>query len=175
LEHLRKAVEIYPEFAAAYGALGSLYLLQKEDDLAAEAFERALSIDENLPDACFGLGSLYSVQKRYGEAEKLLVRAEMLSPEDWRIQSALGENYLRAGQNGKAEQSLRRAQELHPEAPRLHALLINALVIQEKYNESLTEMDEYLRLFPHDRLAAQVRQKRDALREHLRVTTATAH
>jgi len=175
LEHLRKAVEIYPDFAAAYAAMGSLFLLQKEDARAAEAFETALRIDENLSDACFGLGSLYSLQKRYAEAEALLLRAAMLNPEDWRIHAALGENYLRAGLNGKAEQSLRLAQELHLEAPRLHVLLINALVIQEKYPASLAEMDEYLRLFPDNRMAPQVRQKRDALREHLRVTSAAAH
>lgn len=164
---LRRAVDIYPQFASAHAALGTAFLLQHEDALAAEAFERALAIDENLPDACFGLGSLYSQQKRYAEAETLLLRVQMLRPDDWRVYYALGENYYRAGQSDKAEQSLRRAHEIHGETPRLHVLLINALVTQEKYAESLDEMDEFLRLFPDDRLAPNVRQKRDALRANL--------
>jgi len=174
IRQLRKAVEVYPKFAAAQAALGTAFLLQYEDAQAAEAFKKALEIDENLPDACFGLGSLYGRQKRYAEAEALLLRVQMLKPDDWRVYYALGENYFRAGQNDKAEQSLRRAHELHAETPRLHVLLINSLVIQEKYAESLEEMEEYLRLFPNDRLAPKVRQKRDALQEHLRTVSAAA-
>lgn len=174
IRQLRKAVNIYPQFASAHAALGTAFLLQHEDAQAAEAFEKALQIDENLPDACFGLGSLYSQQKRFSEAEVLLLRVQMLRPDDWRVYYALGENYYRAGQSDKAEQSLRRAHELHGEFPRLHVLLINALVTQEKYAESLGEMDEFLRLFPNDRLAPSVRQKRAALRDHLRVESAAA-
>jgi TolA-binding protein len=174
VRQLQRAVDIYPQFASAHAALGTAFLLQHEDSLAAEAFERALAIDENLPDACFGLGSLYSQQKRFAEAEALLLRVQMLRPSDWRVYYALGENYYRAGQSNKAEQSLRRAHELHAETPRLHVLLINALVTQEKYAESLGEMDEFLRLFPDDRLAPNVRQKRDALRESLRGVSVAA-
>lgn len=174
IRQLRKAVEVYPEFATAHAALGAAFLLKHEDAQAAEAFEKALAIDENLPDACFGLGSLYSLQKRFPEAETVLLRAQMLRPDDWRVYYALGENFFRAGQSDKAEQSLRRAHELHAETPRLHVLLLNALVIQEKYAESLEETEEFLRLFPNDRLAPNVRQKRDALRERLRVTSAAA-
>ena len=172
LQHLRKAVEIYPEYAAAHAATGSTFLLMYEDVMAAEAFEKALAIDENLPDACFGLGSLYSRQKRFAEAEELLLRVHMLRPDDWRVHYALGENYYRGGQSAKAEQSLRRAHELHADTPRLHVLLVNALVLQEKYPEALAEMDEFLQLFPNDRLAQNVRQKRDALQEHLRGVSA---
>jgi thioredoxin-like negative regulator of GroEL len=174
IRHLKKAVDLYPEFAAAHAALGSAFLLQHEDAQAAAAFERALAIDENLPDACFGLGSLYNLQKRFAEAETLLLRAQMLRPDDWRIYYALGENYFRAGHSEKAEQSLRRAHGLHAETPRLHVLLINALVTQEKWADSLQEMEEFLRLFPDDRLAPDVRLKRDALRDHLRTYSTSA-
>lgn len=174
IPHLRKAIAAYPEFAAAHAALGTAFLLQNQDARAAAAFEQALAIDENLPDACFGLGSLYSQQRRYREAEVLLLRAQMLRPEDWTVLYALGENYYRAGLGGKAEQSLRRAHELHVETPRLHVLLINALLAQDKLAESLGEMEEFLRLFPDDPLASPVRLKRDALRESLRgISVAT--
>ncbi|MGH9789990.1 MAG: hypothetical protein ACRD5W_02160 [Candidatus Acidiferrales bacterium] len=38
--------------------------------------------------------------------------------------------------------------------PRILILLINALVVQEKYPESLVRMDEFLAQFPKSSLAA---------------------
>jgi outer membrane protein assembly factor BamD (BamD/ComL family) len=49
----------------------------------------------------------------------------------------------------------------------MYLLLINALAGQEKYTETLAAMENFLKLFPDDRFAPQVAQKRDLLREEL--------
>ncbi len=167
IPHFQAAVQLYPQYATAYSALGAAHLGLGERNEATVAFENGLKIDENLPDACMGLGALYNAQKRYGEAEKLLLRARLLKPEDWRIHYELGEAYWGAGNWARAEESLRRAKELRAGFPRLYLLLINVLALQNKHNETLTAMEDFLRLFPQNSFAQQVRQKRDHLKRHL--------
>jgi hypothetical protein len=67
-------------------------------------------------------------------------------------------------------ESLRRGVELHPEFARLHLLLMNVLALQEKYPEALAEMEKFLRMFPQDSFAPQVRQKRDLLKAQIEKT-----
>ncbi len=165
--HLQAAVQLYPRFASAYGALGTALANTGDSKAAAGAFEKALEIDEKLFIANLGLGNLYLAEKRYGEAEKYLARASMLKPDDWRVQYELGDVYWRTGDWPKAEERLRRAVELHGKLPRIHLLLINALAGQEKYAELLAAMETFLKLFPDDRFAPQVAQKRDLLRTEL--------
>ncbi len=165
--HLESAVRLYPRFAAAYGAMGAAYASAGDANAAATAFEKALEIDENLSAACLGLGTLYAAEQRYTEAEKYLLRARVHKPEDWHVHYQLGEVYWRTGDWAKAEESLSRAIALHGQLARMHLLLINVLAGQEKYPDILNAMENFLRLFPHDRFAAQVIQKRDLLRAEI--------
>jgi len=168
--HFQAAIQLYPRFAAAHAALGSAQLSQGDNKAAAAAFEKALEIDTNLPGACLGLGTLYTFEQRFAEAEIQLLRARMLKPEDWRVHHELGEIYWRMGDWRKAEESLGRAVELHTEFARLHLLLMNVLALQEKYPEALAEMEKFLRMFPQDSFAPQVRQKRDLLKAQIEKT-----
>jgi tetratricopeptide (TPR) repeat protein len=170
IAHFQAAIELYPRFAAAYAALGSAQLTLGDRKAAAAAFEKALEIDDNLPAACLGLGTLYAMEQRYADAEKQLLRAQMLKPEDWRVHYQLGEIFWRMGNWSKGEESLRRGVELHPEFARLHLLLMNVLALQEKYPEALAEMEKFLRMFPQDSFAPQVRQKRDLLKAQIEKT-----
>ncbi len=166
IPHLEAAIQLYPQYAAAYSALGAARLGLGER-AAAVAFEKALEIDENLPDACLGLGAIYNAQQRHDEARRLLLRVRLLKPDDWRVHYELGEAYWGQRNLASAEESLRQARSLHQNFPRLHLLLINALVLQDRYHEAVTAMEIYLRLFPQDSFAQQVRQKRDHLKRHL--------
>ena len=165
--HLQAAVELYPRFAIAYGALGAVHTSGGDTKAAEAAYEKALEIDETLSTAHLGLGNLYLAEKRYRDAEKHLLRALSLKPDDWRVQYGLGDLYWRAGLWARAEEKLRRAIELHGKVPRLYLLMINVLAEQEKYVETLATMENFLKLFPDDRFAKQVAQKRDLLRVEL--------
>ncbi len=165
--HLRSAIQAYPRFASAYGALGVAHTSAGETKAAEAAYEKALEIDETLSIAHLGLSNLYLKEKRYQDAEKHLDRADSLKPEDWRVQYGLGDLYWRVGKWGKAEEKLRRAIELHGKLPRMHLLMINVLAGQEKFPEALAAMENFLKLFPEDRFAPEVRQKRDLLKVHI--------
>ncbi|HEY4581152.1 MAG TPA: tetratricopeptide repeat protein [Candidatus Acidoferrales bacterium] len=174
IEHFEAAISLYPEYAAAYSAMGTARLRLEQRKEAVAAFESALKIDENLLDANLGLGALHSAEKRYAEAEKYLLRARLVKPDEWRILYELGSVYSNLGNWAGAEENLGRAKALHAELPRIHLLLLNALTRQEKYKESLAAMEEFLRRFPLDPFAAQVRQKHELLKAHVAKEAETA-
>lgn len=161
------AVRLYPAYAAAYSGLGAAHQALGKETAAEEAFTKALEIDEDQLPACLGLGVIHRKKQKHPEAEKLLLHARQLRPEDWRIHAELGELYLAAANPEKAQQSLEQALKIDSSQARIHLLFINALALQEKYPQALSAMDEYLRRFPKDSFAAQVREKRRALREFL--------
>ena len=163
IARVQAALRIHPQCAAAYAVLGTAYLGQNQTEEAVAAFKRALELDAALPDANFGLGVLRSSQRDYAAAEKLLLRAAQARPGNAMVQFELGQLYLRRENFPEAEAYLRLALALREDHPRTHLLLINALAMQDKLSEALAAMDAYLKRFPADPFAAQVRAKRNAL------------
>jgi superkiller protein 3 len=172
LKHLAAAARLYPEYAGAYSAMGTVSLKLGRQAQAMAAYQKALEIDLNLAEAAFGLGALLAAQQRYDEAERHLLRARLLSAQNWRVHFELGQLYWRQGEWEESEGSLRRAYNLHQDYPRLHLLLINVLALQEKYPQTLAAMNTFLALFPQDDFAEQVSQKRDRLQTMLETLPA---
>jgi tetratricopeptide (TPR) repeat protein len=168
-EHFAKAVALYPEYASAHAALGSLALAAKDGKAAQAAFVRAVEIDSNLVDAQLGLASIALGAKKYDDARTYLLKARGLKPDDWRILHQLGETEWQLGLFEEAEPNLRRAIELNASSERTHLLLINVLALQEKLPETLRAMDVFLKLFPRSPFAPQVREKRAALKKQIGV------
>ncbi|MGH9816791.1 MAG: tetratricopeptide repeat protein [Candidatus Acidiferrales bacterium] len=172
--HFEEATELFSGYASAHSALGAALLAQKKQPEAAAAFAAALKVDPHLLEACMALGSLHNAKKEFAEAQPLLLTARRLRASDWRIHFQLAEAFMGLADWLHAEESLRETARLHPEAPaRVYLLLINSLVRQDKYPEALAAMDSYLKRFPEDPFAKQVRTKRDALRKDLE--RAAAH
>ncbi|HEY7679449.1 MAG TPA: DUF2012 domain-containing protein [Terriglobia bacterium] len=167
VEAFLKAVELYPDYASAHSALGMSYLGLRKEKEAQAAFAAALKVDDNLPEACIGMASLHNAARRFAEALPLLQRALAMVPQQWRVHYELGQAHLGLQDFPQAEQSLLQARKLHPEFARTYLLLINVLASQEKLPEALAAMDEYLKRFPSDSFAPQVRAKRDTLRQEL--------
>jgi tetratricopeptide (TPR) repeat protein len=167
VRHMQRAVEIYPQFAAAYAAMGNAQQMLKESEEATKSFNRALEIDDTLYAAWLGLGTLHSAAGRHQDAERCLLKARTLRTEDWQAWYQLGELYWEMKDAPHTEENARRALQMHGSMPRIHILLINALVVQEKYRESLAAMEEFLAKFPRSPLAPEVARKRDLLRAEL--------
>lgn len=79
LEHLQKAVEIYPDIEGLHRAIGMLCLRDKEYTLAAQHLEKALK-EEEAPDVINNLGIAYIGTEEYDKAEKHLKRLLELEP-----------------------------------------------------------------------------------------------
>ncbi len=167
LRFMQKAVQVYPDFATAHAALGNAYQKLTQPENAKKAYEKAVAIDDTLYSAWLGLGTLALAAHRHAEAEQHLRRACSLRPGHWPAWYQLAELYAETGDAPHTEESVRHAWEMHASMPRLHILLINALVMQEKYLESLATMEAFLAAFPDDPLAREVARKHDLLRAEL--------
>jgi tetratricopeptide (TPR) repeat protein len=166
-EAFERAIAEYPDYAIALAALGSAQERLGRRREAIATLERAVAIDDLLYAPVLELGVLLAGERRVEEAERRLARAVELRPADWRPRLHLGELYVARQEWAQAEQVLAPARAAQGVVSRVHVLLINCLLGQDKYVEALAAMDAFLTAFPEDRLARQVRAKRDLLRAEL--------
>ena len=89
LEHLGKAVEIYPKYVAALNALGTAHLNLNQNEEAREQFRKAIALDDHMPNSYLNLGCANLALKDYPAAEDALRQASKLAPLDLEISKAL--------------------------------------------------------------------------------------
>jgi len=56
VEHLGNAIQIYPSYVAAHNALGSAYLQLEQNEQARSEFDKAIALDDHLPNSYLNLG-----------------------------------------------------------------------------------------------------------------------
>src|SRR5215469_12167380 len=82
VEHLSKAIRIYPNFVAALNALGTAYLGLNQNDLAREEFVKAVALDDHLANSFLNLGIAQLGLKQYPAAEESIRKASSIAPLD---------------------------------------------------------------------------------------------
>jgi Ca-activated chloride channel homolog len=80
VDHLSRAVGIYPKFVAAYNALGSAYMELGTLDKARDQFQQATILDDHLPNPFSNLCHADLALKQYADAEKAIKKASSLAP-----------------------------------------------------------------------------------------------
>jgi predicted Zn-dependent protease len=70
-KHLTKAVEIYPQFAAAWTLLGDIHRQRNEFDAARTDYARAASADPQFVNPTYGLTVIAMQEKKWDEAVRL--------------------------------------------------------------------------------------------------------
>jgi type IV pilus assembly protein PilF len=141
LEELRIAVKADPSYAPAHGLLGLVYLDLREERLAAQSFEHALSLAPNDADINHNYGVFLCQTRREPESVKYFMQAikNPLYAAPWRSYSAAGVCTLRSNNVKDAEQFFERALRMEPDE---RASLINLGQIRYKQGR----MDEARRL-----------------------------
>ncbi|HET9478351.1 MAG TPA: protein kinase [Pyrinomonadaceae bacterium] len=151
IEHFRRAIEIDPQFALAYSALGSAYvnrvlkgLGQSGDhEKAQRAFHKALALDPKLLEARRHMVFIYLTdgQKQKAREEIELLRREY--PNDSGVQFVRGVVARLDGDYDVALRSFDRMVKLNPEE-RVLASYNRARIFmyQGQYDEALRELDE---------------------------------
>jgi tetratricopeptide (TPR) repeat protein len=77
---LKKALDEYPNFAAAWHLLGIMRLAQKDSDAASEAFQKAIAADPSYVEPYVELASMDVMQQRWISAVKWIEPALKLNP-----------------------------------------------------------------------------------------------
>ncbi len=160
--HLRKAVEVYPKFAAAWFELGNALQAQKKQEEAREAFEKSIEADPKFIGPHLSLLQL-AVNARDWEqiaerSETVLKLNPFSYPQVWFLHSAANYNL---GRKDVAEKSAREALKLDPnhKNPRTLNLMAHILADKGDYAGALDHMKGYLSFAPNAPDAETVKQQ----------------
>jgi tetratricopeptide (TPR) repeat protein len=165
--HLRKAVEIYPDFMQARLLLASAHMKARRFEDAEATLARAIETDPHNVAALVSLGEARRRLKKYPEAEESLAAALKLDDACWQGHLALGRVYLDTDQVKKAAPHIGRTLQLKPDLPEAHLLGGNILLKIGEPARALTEYEEYLRLAPEGEYAAPARELVGKLKKSL--------
>jgi tetratricopeptide (TPR) repeat protein len=156
--HLRKALEIYPDFLQAQLLLASAHMKSRRWDDAEATLARAAEIDPHSVAALVSLGEARRRLKKYAEAEESLAAALKLDDASWQGHLAMGRVYLDTDQVKKAAPHIGRTLQLKPDLAEAHLLGGNILLKVGEPARALSEYEEYLRLAPEGEYAAPTRE-----------------
>jgi len=158
-DHFERAIELYPQYAAAHSSLGIAYASLGQGAKAVAAFQKALKLDEHQTAANIYLGQFYYDNQKFAEAAPYLERAAAAEPENPQLLTALANAELKTG---KLDAALANARKVHsiPDHQKFAAAHIIAAQILNSRGRKETTMEEY-RLFlkedPQSQFAPRVR------------------
>jgi tetratricopeptide (TPR) repeat protein len=160
--HLRKAVEIYPKFAAAWFELGNALEAQKKTEEARSAYEKSIEADPKFIGPHLSLLQLALNSRDWEQiadrSEKVLKLDPFSYPQVWFVHGAAAYNL---GRRDDAEKSAREAIRLDPahRNPRAYSLLGHILADKGDYAGALDHMKGYLSFAPAAPDADAVKQQ----------------
>jgi Flp pilus assembly protein TadD len=164
LAHLKKAVELSPEYYDALARLGSEYMKAGEPNEARPILERAQALNPNDPIPLTNLGILQfeegerlglagagnsaAAETRYRNAAEFFEKALRLNPLDPRASFYLGIAYYKQGAYERSESMLINALALDGRMHEARLTLINIYNRQHRYDDALKQISEYLKAIP---------------------------
>jgi tetratricopeptide (TPR) repeat protein len=162
-KHLKKAVELFPRFAAAWVLLGEIHRRQNQPALAKQEYAQAVQADPQFVTGYFGLAVLAIHEKSWEETVKLTDQITALNASALPLTymySSIANYYL--GKLEIAEEKVRKFESLDPDHHEPYACLLHAQILGSlhDYRQAADELQTYLRLVPNaangEALRAQV-------------------
>lgn len=114
VRRLEHAVEIAPQFSAAWNTLGTIAYQTQKYQRAEECFREALRQDPTAYEPLVNLGGVLVNLHKLSEAWDYNVHAVLVRPNDALANSQLGMTYFGLGNMDLAEKYFQRAAELDP-------------------------------------------------------------
>jgi tetratricopeptide (TPR) repeat protein len=168
VQHLEKAVTLYPKFLEAQLKLGTTYMDLQQFDKAEPALKKTLEIDPKTANALFALGELYLRQKKDEDAAKILLQGLELEDRSFQGHLTLARVYMDMASKikdetqsrpflEKAYDQINQALKLNPDLAQAHLVKGNLLLRVRRAADAQHEFEEYLRLDPKGPAAEQTR------------------
>jgi Flp pilus assembly protein TadD len=161
VEHLKRALELAPDYYEAQNNLGVQYLQTQLFRDAEKAFGRAQSLNPGADEPLINLGSLYyqegQIQSSSGKEEAgatfqkavgFLQEAIRKNPRSAIAHQYLGAALYKTGSYDQAEPALHRALELDSGLTEAEINLLNVYTRQNRYAEALQQIDSFLQRNP---------------------------
>ena len=165
IDHLARAVSIYPSFVAAHNALGIAYLNLGQIQQARDEFARAIALDDHLPNSYLNLGCAQLELQQYPEAVGSLKKASSIAPLDVPVLTALTYAEFKNRDYPAVIATARHVHNhKHQDAALVHLLAAGAWEAQHNLNEAQGEMDILLGEDQKSPLSGQFRQILDQIK-----------
>jgi len=141
----RRAVELDPDFAIAYAALGITYGTAQEYDLAAQSSRRAFELRERVSEReRFYIAARYYVDV-LGDADKATEILELWKrtyPRDFVPHTNLGARYTAVGRHEEGLEEAREGVRLNPDAGVAYASLAQSSICLNRYHDARAAIEQ---------------------------------
>jgi tetratricopeptide (TPR) repeat protein len=151
----RRALELRPDFTAAWNNLGTALQDQGDLEQAAGCFQRALALSPGYADAHYNLGRVRHLQSRVAEAIDHYAMALAADPRHPKAHNNMGKALQDSREPDRAEESYRRALAVAPEYPEARFNLATVQLLKGNYAEgwsnyeSRFEKKDWRRVYPY--------------------------
>lgn len=146
----RQAIQIKPEYAMAWGELGTVLNQQKKYAEACEALQQAVKQKPDYVEAWESLGWAWIKQEKYGNAADAYRQASQLRPDDETIWYNLGLCYARQSRYDHAAWAFKMATHIDTGKPEFWRELGTAYAKQGQYQMATDAFSHATKLKPQD-------------------------
>jgi len=164
LSYFRKALELHPDYADAYYAMGIAQMNLKQTPEAEESLQKAIERDANHAPAHAALGAIYNLTRRPKPAQDALTKALSLNPASWQTNFEMAKACLALQDLTCAEEKARRAAELHSPLPAASLVLADVAVGRQNWSEAAQHLENFLKFEPNSPHAPKIRESMQKFR-----------
>jgi hypothetical protein len=165
IEHLQKAIALYPGYFEAYFLMGMAYLQLNSPGEARDALRQAINLNPKSIEPYYPLATLLMSAKQYGEAERLLLQAQELDSNGWRWPFELARSKAEQRHWDEALAYGEKARAL-PNAPaKVHLLMSDLYSNTGQPSKAIKELEEFEKLDPSSPYIPRVQRVIEELRK----------
>lgn len=169
VKHLKKAVEISPQFVEAWNQLGTIAYQRAEYEQAEEYFHEALLLESDAFGPVVNMGAALLALGRHDEALGYNRYAATMRPDDALANSRLGRNHFLLGSHEEAIEYLRKAKGIDPGHFSLPQVTLAEIYSREgKVEAAIRELEDYVARHPDSQRAEATRQTLARLKAELK-------
>jgi tetratricopeptide (TPR) repeat protein len=164
IAQLKKAVEIAPQYAAAWNQLGTIAYQSQQYPQAEAYFREALKQDPSAYSPLVNLGGALMAQNKVEESLPVNLEAVKAMPGDALAHSQLGSSYFFLGQLDEAEIQLKEAKAIDPAHFSFPQLILAEIYARKKQPEAAAaEIREFIKLHPDSEWTPKLRKALETL------------
>ena len=159
IEHLKKAVEIAPQYSIAWNKLGTIAYQTHQYRQAEEYFRKSLQTDPEAYSPLVNLGGTLLSLQLYEDSLQYNQAAVKAMPADALAHSQLGQSYFYLARLDDAEMHPKRAKALDPGHFSFPQLFLAEIYFRNNQLKAvIAELEELLKLHPDSDWAPRIRE-----------------
>jgi tetratricopeptide (TPR) repeat protein len=165
VRHLQRAVELAPQFSAAWNNLGTIAYQSRKYAEAERNFREAMKQDSTAFEPVVNLGGVLLNLGKYKEALEYNLQSVQDRPDDALANAQLGINYFYLGNGDEALKYLRIAKRLDPSHFSYPQLVMAEIYLRRSDRaRAIKEFEDFLARHPDAPNAASVRERIERLK-----------